>query len=143
MTHKTMLVSLVLLITCLSLVGCGGTPVPPVDTAKNLAKLIEKEMTLNQVYDLMSIELRDTTTLYPAQNIEQKAAGNWVFTSKEGGLTEDEEATFLVLVFTPDPVGADYYMVFFENESVIEDDWFIYSSAVIIKRTLEGSLIGD
>ncbi len=143
MKHKMMLVSLALLIMGLSLGGCGGTPVPPVDTAKNLAKLIEKEMTLNQVYDLMSIELRDTTTLYPARNIKQKADGNWVFTSKEGGFAEDEKATFHVLVFTPDPVGADYYMVFFENESVIEDDWFIYSSAVIIKKILEGTLIGD
>ena len=143
MKHKTMLVSLVLLIMGLSLVGCGGTPVPPVDTAKNLEKLIEKDMTLNQVYDLMSIKLRDTTTLYPARSIEQKADGNWVFTSKEGGFAEDEEAPFHVLVFTPDPISADYYMVFFENESVIEEDWFIYSSAVIIKRTLEGSLIGD
>ena len=143
MKHKTMLVTLVLLIACLSLVGCGGTPVPPVDTATNLAKLIEKDMTLNQVYDLMSIELRGTTTLYPTQNIEQAAGGDWVFTSKEGGFAEDEEAPFHVLVFTPDPVGADYYIVFFENESVIGDDWFIYSSAVIIQSTLEGSLIED
>ncbi len=143
MKHRPMLVSLTLLIMCLPLVSCGGTPLPPVDTAKDLTELIKKEMTLNQVYDLMSIELRDTTTLYKAQSIAQKADGNWVFTPKEGGFAEDEEVPFHVLVFTPDPVGADYYMVFFENESVIEDDWFIYSFAVIITRTLEGSLIGD
>jgi len=143
MTHKTMLVSLVLLIMGLSLVGCEGTQVPPVDTAKNLAKLIENDMTLNQVYDLMSIELRDTTTSYPAQNIEQKADGNWAFTSKGGGFAEDEEAPFHVLVFTPDPVGADYYMVFFENESVIGTAWFTAPDAAIIQSTLEGTLIGD
>ena len=143
MQHKTMLVSLILLIMCLSLVGCGGTPVPPVDTAKNIAKLIEKDMTLNQVDDLMSIKLRDTTTLYPARSIEQKADGNWVFTSKEGGFAEGEEVPFHVLVFTPDPVGADYYMVFFENESVIGTAWFTAPDAATIQSTLEGTLIGD
>ena len=143
MTHKTMLVSLILLIMGLSLVGCGGTPVPPVDTATNLAKLIEKDMTLNQVYDLMSIELRNTTTLYPAQNIEQKAGGDWAFTSKGGGFAEEEEVPFHVLVFTPDPVGTDYYMVFFENESVIGTAWFTAPDAAIIKKTLEGTLLGD
>ena len=143
MKHKTMLVSLVLLIMCLLLVSCGGTPLPPVDTAQDIAKLIEKDKTLDQVYDLMSIELKDTTTFYPAQNIEQKADGDWVFTSKGGGFAEGEEVPFHVLVFTPDPVGANYYVVFFENESVIGDDWFTYSSAAIIKKTLEGSLTGD
>ena len=143
MTHKTMLVSLVLLITCLPLVGCGGTPVPPVDTATNLAKLAEKDMTLNQVYDLMSDELKATITTYPALGIEQTADGGWEFTGKGGGLAEDEEAPFHVLVFTPDPVGADHYMVFFENESVIGDEWFSYSSASIIERTLVGTLIED
>ena len=142
MAYKTILVSLILLIMGLPLVGCEGIPVPPVDTAKNLAKLIETDMTLNQVYDLMSNELSDKTTLYPTQTIEQKA-DDWVFTSKGGGFAEDEAVPFHALVFTPDQVDADYYMVFFENESVIGDDWFSYSSAMIIKNTLEGSLIED
>ncbi len=123
----------------LSLVSCGGgTPIPPVDKAEDIEQLVGNSMTLDQVYTLMSAKLKNTTTEYPALNVELAAEGNWSFTGTEGGISEDTEAVYLVLIFTPDPIGASYFMVFFEDGLVIGNSWFDYTNAMVIQKLLEG-----
>ena len=141
--HKGVLKFILLLTVCLILAGCTGTPTPPVDTAKNAAKLIEEDLTLDEVYALMTTRLKETTTLYPALGIEQQADGNWQFRSAKDGLPEDADVPFHALIFIPARSGGKYYMVFFEDGSVIGDDWFSYSRAALIKLTLGGTLIAE
>lgn len=134
---------LVVLIMCLSLAGCAGIPVPPVDTAEDLAQLVENDMTLVQVYALMSPELKGAGLEYRAIDIVQKADDSWGFTGQEGGITEDTDAPCLAIIFEPEDIASEYYLIFFKNESVIGSGWFPYQSAVTIKRTLEGTLTSD
>ena len=142
MKRKKALSIVILLIMCLSLIGCiGGIPEPPVDTARKAAKLIQQGMTLEQVYDLLDTTLRDKTTLYPAQDVEKSDTGNWKVVSKEGGFAKDEEAPYQVLVFNPDKPGGDYYMVFLKEDLVIDSAWFSYLGANVIIRVLEGTFI--
>ena len=142
MKRKKALSIVILLIMCLSLIGCiGGTPKPPVDTAGKAAKLVQQGMSLDEVYALLKTPLRYKTTLYPAQNVEKDAAGNWKVSSKEGGFAEDEEAPYQVLIFQPDPGKQDYYMVFFKEGTVIGAEWFAYSGANVIIKVLEGTFI--
>ena len=133
---------IILLIMCLSLISCtGGTPEPPVDTAEKAARLVQQDLSLEEVYDLLKTSLRYKTKLYPAQNVEKGATGNWRVVSKEAGHTEDEEAPYQALVFTPDPGSEYYYIVFFKKESVIGSDWFSYSRGAVMIKVLEGTLI--
>jgi hypothetical protein len=143
MNKKGLLGLFVVLIMCLSLAGCQGTPVPPVDTAEDLAQLVENDMTLAQVHALMNPELKGAAIEYRAIDIEQKADGSWGFTGQEGGITEDTDAPFLAIVFEPEDIASEYYLIFLKNESVIGSGWFPYQSAVTIKRTLEGNLTTD
>ena len=142
MKRKKALSIVILLIMCLLLIGCiGGTPKPPVDTAGKAAKLVQQDMTLDQVYALLKTPLRYKTTLYPARNVEKSDTGNWKVSSKEGGFAEDEETPYQVLVFNPDKPGGDHYIVFFKGDSVIGSEWFSYSGAATVIRVLEGTLI--
>ena len=144
MKRKKALSIVILLIMCLSLIGCiGGIPEPPVDTARKAAKLIQQGMTLEQVYDLLDTTLRDKTTLYPAQDVEKSDTGNWKVVSKEGGFAEGEETPYQILVFTPDKGSDKYYMVFFKDDVVIDSDWFSYSGAAVMIKALEGTLIPE
>jgi len=143
MKTKGLMGLVVVSIMCLSLAGCEGTPVPPVDTAEDLAQLVENDMTLSQVYDLMSPELKGEAIEYQAIDIEQKADGSWGFTGQEGGITEDTDAPCLAIVFEPEDIAAEYYLIFLKNESVIGGGWFPYQSAVTIQKTLEGTLTAD
>lgn len=143
MKMKGLMGLVVVSIMCLSLAGCESTPVPPVDTAEDLAQLVENDMTLAQVYALMSPELKDTRIEYRAIDIEQKADGNWGFTGQEGGIPEDTDVPCLAIVFEPDDIASEYYLIFLKNESVIGSGWFPYQSAVTIKKTLEGTLTAD
>jgi len=133
----------VVLIMCLSLAGCESTPVPPVDTAEDLAQLVENDMTLSQVYALMSPELKSARIEYRAIDIVQKADGSWGFTGQEGGISEDTDAPCLAIVFEPEDITTEFYLIFLKNESVIGSGWFPYQSATTIKKTLEGTLTAD
>lgn len=142
MKRKVLLSLLILLVMCLSLVGCKERiPVPPVDTAKDMAKLAEEGMTLDQVNGLMSTQLKNTTTLHGAQKLEQQLSGAWKFGSVEGGLPEGSDAPYQVLIFPPDEAGEDCYMVFFQNKTVIGSDWFSPSYADKIIDHLESTKV--
>ena len=145
MKRKAVTGLLILLILCPLLAGCiGATPVPPVDTATDIAKLVEEGYTLNQVYGLMSPQLKDTTILHRAQTVERrKLSGAWNVGAVPGGVPEDSDAPYKVLIFPPDNVGADCYLIFFENESVIGSDWFTPTAADTINDLLEGSLTSE
>jgi hypothetical protein len=144
MKSKVLIGLLVLLIACLSLTGCKERiPVPPVDRATDIAKLVEEGMTLDQVYGLMNLQLKNSTTLYQAQTIQKQLSGSWKIGSVEGGLTEESEAPYGVLIFTPDVAGEDVYMIFFQNAAVIGSDWFAPNAADSIQNLLEGSLTAD
>lgn len=141
MKFKVMIGLLVLLIACLSVTGCKErTPVPPVDTARDVAKLVVEGMSLDQVYGLMDTQFKNTTMLYPAQKLEKQFSGSWKIGSVEGGLTEDSDAPYQVMLFIPDKEGDDCFMIFFQDETVIDSDWFAASAADTIKDLLEGSL---
>jgi len=142
MKLKGLLGLLVLLIVCLSLIGClERTPVPPVATAEDTAKLVEEGMTLDEVYDLMMHQLKDRTFLYRAQKLERRISGAWKVGAVEGGIPEGSDTPYNVLIFSPDTVDADCYMIFFENETVIGADWFSPTAADTMQDLLEGTLI--
>ena len=128
---------------CLILVGCTGTPTPPVDRGEDLAQLVEQGMTLDQVYALMTTDLEEMTTLYAASNIEQQTDGQWKFTPELEGLAEDADVPYRALIVTPAQSGSKYYTVFFKNGSVIGSDWFSSSHAAVIKQILGGILIKE
>ena len=136
---------LILLVLSSLLVGCvETTPVPPVDTAEDVAKLVVEGMTLDRVYGLTSPQLKDTTILHRAQTVERKKlSGDWEIGAVPGGVPEDSDAPYKVLIFPPDKAGADCYLIFFENESVIGSDWFTPTAADTINDLLEGSLTSE
>jgi len=141
MKIKVLVGLLALLIVCLSLIGCKERiPVPPVDTAQDIAKLVEEGMTLDRVYELMSTRLKNATVLYRAQKLERRISGSWKVGSVEGGIPEDSDTPYNVLIFAPDTVDADCYMIFLENESVIGADWFSPAAANTIQSLLEGTV---
>lgn len=140
MKLKGLLGLLALLIVCLSLIGCKERiPVPPVDTAQDIAKLVEEGMTLDQVYELMSTRLRNAALLYPAQKLERRISGAWRVGAIEGGMPEDSDTPYNVLIFPRDTIDADSYMIFLENETVIGADWFSPTAANNIQNLLEGT----
>jgi len=104
-----------------------------------VAKLVEVGMMLDDVYALMSTSLRETTILYPALGIEQQADETWQFQSQEGGLSEDTEAPYHVLIFIPSQSGDKHYMIFFEEDSVVGDTWFSHVNASVIEQLLGGA----
>ena len=141
MKHKAILALTALLVVALAVIGCKeSSPRVPAETTADMAKLVHEGMTLDQVYALMSIQLKNTTTLYPAKSIEKELSGSWKLTSVEGGLSTEDEAEYHVLVFTPETAEADYYMVFFHNDAVIGADWFEPSVASKLLELLEGTL---
>jgi hypothetical protein len=137
---KKLLVLGIVIITILTLLlsGCSGTPKAPVGKLLDLDELVTEHMTLDQVYALLKPELKDTSVLYQAQNIELTENGNWKVVSKQDGFAAGEEGPYQVLFFTPAKAGADYFLVFFQNKAVMAKVWFASQHAVLIKNILLG-----
>jgi len=124
-----------------ALAGCGGgTPTPPVKTLINLDKLVTVNMTVSQVYALMTPALKATSILYQADSITQTAKGNWSVTTKQGGYGAGETGPYQALLFTPAKSGQDYYAVFFKADAVIAKSWFSPQGGVVIEAILQGKL---
>jgi len=139
MKSKMLMGIVAVALMCVTLVGCiGGTPTPPVSKVEHVAELVVEDMTLDDVYDLMTTELKSTTVLYPAQSLELRLSGNWKVAGKEGGFEEGEEAPFQVLMLVPQVADKDYYIVFFEGENVIGNNWFDVVGAGFIEDLLTG-----
>ena len=139
MKSKMLMGIVAITLMCITLVGCiGGTPTPPVSKVEHVAELVVEDMTLDEVYGLMTADLKGTTVLYPAQNLELRPSGNWKFAGKEGGFAEDEEAPFQVLMIVPQTADDNYYVILFEGEDVIGSDWFASSAAGFIEDLLTG-----
>ena len=131
----------ILVIPLLLLSACSETTTPQsvpqlADTAEGLELQVNNGMTLDEVYNAMTSELRNQPIIYPAQNIVRQADGKWQFTAKEGGSPGDIDAPFQVLVFIPSPIGDPYYMIFFDNEKVFHHAWFEYDAATGIQKLL-------
>ena len=131
----------ILLLPLLLISACGETTtsqsVPQLaDTAEDLELQVNNDMTLDQVYNIMTPELRNQSIIYPAQNIVRQSDGKWQFTAKEGGSPGDTDAPFQVLIFIPSPIGDPYYMIFFDNEKVFHHAWFEYDAATGIQKLL-------
>ena len=131
----------ILLLPLLLISACGETTTPQsvpqlADTAEDLESQVKNGMTLGQVYNAMTPELRNQSIIYPAQNIVRQSDGKWQFTAKEGGSPGDIDAPFQVLVFIPSPIGDSYYMIFFDNEKVFHHAWFEYDAATGIQKLL-------
>lgn len=141
---KRLLFVIVGILVSISIVftGCGGTEQPPsssgsfANTPDELEVMIGGSMTLDQVYTLMTQELKNNSILYPAQDIYRQTDGKWHFTAKEGGSPGDRDAPFQVLVFIPSPIGDPHYMIFFDNKNVFHDAWFEYDAATSIQKLL-------
>jgi hypothetical protein len=129
------------IVTMLSmlLVGCqSGPPKPPVSKLLDLDELVTENMTLDQVYELLKPELKQTSTLYQATSLELSASGAWEVKSKPYGYAEGEIGDYQVLFFTPDKSSEDYYLIFFKDYMVIDKDWFVPKLAAVFKAILEG-----
>lgn len=123
----------------LVLTGCtGGTPKPPVKTLTNLDKLVEINMTTDQVYALMTTALKSTSVLYQADVIQQTDKGNWKVSTKDGGYKTGEQGAYQALFFTPAKSGDQYYVVFFKSNIVMAKVWFSPQGGVIIEALLKG-----
>jgi len=126
MKSKMLMGIVAVTLMCITLVGCiGGTPTPPVSKAEH-------------VDALMTEELRGNTVLYPAQSLELRPNGNWKVAAKDGGFEEDEEPPFQVLMLVPETADRDYYIIFFEGENVIGNNWFAVTAAGFIEGLLTG-----
>ena len=131
----------ILLLPLLLISACGETTTPQsvpqlADTAEDLELQVSNDMTLDQVYNIMTPDLRNQSIIYPAQNIVRQSDGKWQFTAKEGGSPGDIDAPFQVLIFIPSPIGDPYYMIFFDNEKVFHHAWFEYDAATGIQKLL-------
>lgn len=131
-------IALVVLLSVV-LTGCdGGTPTPPVKTLINLDKLVTINMTLDQVYALMTSALKSTSVLYQADLIQQTDKGNWKVSTKQGGYGAGEQGAYQALFFTPARAGDEYYVVFFKSDIVMAKAWFSPQGAVVIEAILKG-----
>ena len=136
MIFRALLCLVTLSVITTMLAACGGTPKPPVDTARQLQELVQVGQTLEQVQDLMTDALEDRVTIYPAQNIKKQVTGNWEFQAKEGGSLGDTDAPYLILLIEPDPASTTYLAVFFEGKTVTAAEWFDHTGAVVIRKVL-------
>jgi len=129
--------TLILLLSACS----GGTPTPPVKKLTDLDKVIINKMSVEQVYSLMTSDLKATSVLYPAQRVEETSTDNWVVASKSGGFAEGEEAPYQVLLFTPAKAGTEYYLVFFKDDAVFGTAWFTAQYGKLVEKILKGESI--
>jgi hypothetical protein len=137
---KKGIVPLVAIILVLSmLVGCSGTPKPPVGNLEDLDELVTLNMTLDQVYALMKPSLRQTSTLYQVESIQQTASGNWRINNKEGGFAANEAGSYQALWFTPVKTGDEYYMIAFKGDVVMGKAFFVSTNAYYVEQLLKGN----
>jgi hypothetical protein len=136
--YFTPLIAIVLVLTML--VGCSGTPKPPVGNLEDLDELVMLNMTLDQVYALMKPELRQTATLYQAESITQNPAnGNWIVSNKPGGFAAGEIGPYQGLWFTPTKAGSEYYMIVFKDDVVTGKAFFAPTNAFYVEQYLKGN----
>ena len=93
-------------------------------------------MTLDQVYALMTPELKSSTIIYPAQNIIHQPDGKWKFEPKEGGSPGDMDAPYQVLVVYPSSSEQGYYMLFFKDKRLEDSARFDYETSMKIGELL-------
>jgi len=144
---KKLLLILVLLITLTLSLSCNSTPDPAGDSVE-LQRVVQEGMTLNEVYALMTPEFKSRATIiYPALNITQLPDGRWEFTPKEGSYPGDKDAPYQVLIIYSliysQSIAEGCYMLFFKNESLIEDAWFEYEATIDIEKLLWTTEITD
>jgi hypothetical protein len=117
------------------LISCSGTPT----LAKNSTELewyVREGMTLDQVYALMTPELKAGSLIYPAQNIIHQPDGKWKFEPKEGGSPGDTDAPYQVLVISPTSAEEGFYMLFFKDKQLEDDARFDYETGIKIQKLL-------
>jgi len=124
-----------LLIILLLPLSCNGTADLAEDTI-DLEQAAEEGMTLNEVYALMTPELKNRAIIYPALNITQLSDGRWEFAAKEGSEPGDKDAPYQVLMVYSQPTAEGCYMLFFQNEILMEDAWFEFETAYDIEKLL-------
>ena len=120
------------------------TPTPELaNTLEDLELIIVNDLTLDQLYAAITPQLKNSSIIYPAQNIVRQSDGKWQFTAKEGGCPGDLDAQFQVIVFHPSPITEPYYIIFFNNQIIIHDAWFEYEAATSIQRLLWTTEVTD
>jgi len=93
-------------------------------------------MTLNEVYALMTPELKNRAIIYPALDITLLSDGRWEFTPKEGSEPGDKDGPYQVLIVYSQSKVVGCYMLFFSNEKLMEDAWFEFEAAYDIEKLL-------
>ena len=159
--RKAHIVVVLLAIVMLTLGACESAPTPApspapapappapapapelANTLEDLELIIINDMTLDQLYAAITPQLKNSSVIYPAQNIVRQSDGKWQFTAKEGGCPGDLDAQFQMLVFYPSPITEPYYMIFFNNQIIIHDAWFEYEAATSIQKLLWTTEVTD
>jgi len=136
--RKTLLGGVALLLVMVTLLaGCSGTPRPPVGKLFDLDAVVTEGITVSQFEALMKPPLKTTGILYPAQEVAL-VEGGWKVVGKEGGFKPGETIPFRVYFFPPDRVGTQYYLVFFDGDSLIGKAWFESRFAIVVEQILRG-----
>lgn len=123
------------------LAGCsdsGGT-----DAMLKLEEGLTDGQSLSDVQASMSDELKVRTTIYPAEDMEKKASGNWVFRPKEGGSAGDADAPFQVMLVAPAVATANTLAILFDDEKLVDSVWYTPTSVSMLKKALLGNLVED
>jgi hypothetical protein len=136
MAKKLLPVFIFLSLISLFAVSCGDSTPSLAEDAIDLEQAVEEGMTLNEVYALMTPGLKNMAVIYPALNISLLSDGRWEFTPKEGSGPGDKDGPYQVLMIYSQPVSEGCYMLFFKNESIMEDAWFEYETALDIEKLL-------
>jgi|GEM_PF-2295529 len=140
MKYRALLCLVTLSVAGALVTGCGGTPKPPVNSARHLQEIVEVGQTLDEFQELMTDSLRERSTIYPAESVEKKASGNWSLKAKAGASIGETDAPYLAVVVKPDPDNTKYYTVFFKDGKVIDAEWFVSTYASFIHQVLGNQL---
>ena len=132
------LVAISLMVGLIGIIGCGdGTVSPPskATTPDELASRVEISMTLDEVYSLMNEDLEKQMMILPALNIEESGT-QWILTAKEGAKPGDKDAPYQALFCLQAGQNSGFYVIFFQDEIVMEDGWFDYGTQTRMMKLL-------
>jgi hypothetical protein len=85
---------------------------------------VRTNMDIEEVYNLMSPELKKQVMSLPAMAIEEKSEGRWEFAPKDNASPGDTNAPYIVLAVYPDSNEEGFLMLFFKNEKLMDRVWF-------------------
>ena len=116
----------IIVIVIIAALASPPTSVSPANSAEQLDTLVSNDMILQDVYDLMSSDLQNKATRFPALSIEEISEGNWHFIPKDNAEPGDTDAPYFVLGIPPEQYTDEFFMLFFYNNQLFDKAWFDY-----------------